>query len=136
MTALNRQRHAQIFQEKKIVLEIFNNEQLIKRYRLDRASIIFVSDLVRDVISPVILRSNAFSVELEVVMTLRFLTTEKMQQCNADDLGPSESSISQIVMETITELTAPHIVIRFIDFPTTRIIQQKQTRLMQIAGFP
>ncbi len=116
---------------------MFDDEQLIKRYRLDRAGIIFVSDLVRDVISPVTLHSNAFSVELKIVMTLRFLATGKMQQCNADDLGPSQPSISRIVMETIMALTAPHIITRFIDFPTTpHIIQQKQTQFMQIAGFP
>ncbi len=108
-----------------------------KRYRLDRAGIIFVSDLVRDVISPVTLRSNAFSAELKVAMTLRFLATGKMQQCNSDDLGPSQPSISRIVMETIMALTAPHIVTHFIDFPTTpRIIQQKETQFMQIASFP
>ncbi len=111
--ALRRQRRAQIFQERKKVLEMFDNEQLIKRYRLDRAGIIFVSDLVRDVILPVTLRSNAFSVELKVAMTLCFLATGKMQQCNADDLGPSQPSINRIVMETIMALAAPHIVTPF-----------------------
>lgn len=74
---------------------------------------------------------------VKVVMTLHFLATGKMQQCNTDDLGPSQPSISQIVMETIMELTAPHIVTHFNDFPTTpHVIQQKQTQFMQIAGFP
>lgn len=137
MMALRRQRRARIFQERKNVFELFDDAELIKRYRLDRAGIIFVSDLVRDIISPLTLRSNAISAELKVVLTLRFLATGKMQQCNADDLGPSQPSISRIVMETIMALTAPHIVTRFIDFPTTpRVIQQKQAQFMQIAGFP
>ncbi len=43
------------------VFEMFDDEQLIKRYHLDRAGNIFVNDLVRDVISRLTLRSNAFS---------------------------------------------------------------------------
>lgn len=62
--ALKRQIHVRIFQERKNVFKLFDDEQLMKQYRLDRAGIIFVSDLVRDVISPLTLRSNAFSVEL------------------------------------------------------------------------
>ncbi|XP_044049156.1 putative nuclease HARBI1 [Siniperca chuatsi] len=135
--ALWSQRHAQIFQERKNVFELFDNAQLIKRYHVDRAGIIFVSELVRDVISPLTLRSNVFSAELKVVMTLCFLATGKMQQCHADDLGLSQPSISRTIMETIMALSAPHIVTRFIDFPTTlRVIQQKQTQFMQIASFP
>ncbi|XP_062849608.1 putative nuclease HARBI1 [Trichomycterus rosablanca] len=135
--ALRRQRRVRTFQERKNVFEMFDDFQLIKRYRLDRAGIIFVTDLVRDVISPSTTRSNAIPAELKVVLMLRFLATGKMQQCSADDLGPSQPTISRVVMQTIMALTARHIVTRFIDFPTTpRVIQQKQTQFMQIAGFP
>ncbi|XP_062849563.1 putative nuclease HARBI1 [Trichomycterus rosablanca] len=135
--ALRRQRRVRTFQERKNVFEMFDDFQLIKRYRLDRAGIIFVTDLVRDVISPSTTRSNAIPAELKVVLMLRFLATGKMQQCSADDLGPSQPTISRVVMQTIMALTARQIVTRFIDFPTTpRVIQQKQTQFMQIAGFP
>uniref|UniRef100_A0A671USV5 Nuclease HARBI1 n=1 Tax=Sparus aurata TaxID=8175 RepID=A0A671USV5_SPAAU len=135
--ALRRERRARTFRERKDVLALFDDEQLIKWYRLDRAGIIFVTDLIRGVISSATSRSRAFTAELKVITMLRYLATGKMQQCNADDLGPSQPSVSRIVMETIMALTAPHLVMRFIDFPTTpRIIQQKQTAFMQVAGFP
>lgn len=60
-----------------------------------------------------------------------------MQQCNADDLGTFRPTISHVVMETTIALTAPRIVTRFIDFPTRPcVIQQNQTRFLQITGFP
>uniref|UniRef100_A0A3B1IY90 Putative nuclease HARBI1 n=1 Tax=Astyanax mexicanus TaxID=7994 RepID=A0A3B1IY90_ASTMX len=111
--------------------------RLLPNFYPQLSRIIFVTDLVRDVISPSTTRSNAIPAELKVALMLRFLATGKMQQCSADDLGPSQPTISRVVMQTIMALTARHIVMRFIDFPTTpRVIQQKQTQFMQIAGFP
>lgn len=107
--ALRRQTRARSFQERKNVLEIFDDSQLVRRYRMDRAGIIFVTDLVRNVITPSTSQSNAISAELKTVMMLRFLATGKMQQCNADDLGPSEPTIGRVVMETIMALTAAEL---------------------------
>lgn len=75
---MRRQRRVWTVRERKNVFEIFDDTQLIKRYWMDRAGIIFVTDLVRDVISPSISGSNAISAELKEAMTLRFLATRKM----------------------------------------------------------
>jgi len=40
------------------VLELYDDRELIKRYRLDRQGIIFVTDLVRNSTSPTV-RDNA-----------------------------------------------------------------------------
>ena len=47
----------------------------LKRYRLDRAGIVFATDLVRPVPLRPTLTNKALSPELKVIITLRFLAT-------------------------------------------------------------
>ncbi len=125
------------FQERKNVLELYDDRELIKRYRFDHQGILFVTDLVRNSLTPQTLRNNALTAELKVIMTLRFLATGKMQQCTSDDLGPSQSTVSRVLNGTIAALTTPNIVRQFIDFPTDlQTLRQKQEAFMRIAGFP
>ena len=43
-----RQRHQRTFRPRRDVLNELDDSELIKRYRLDRAGIIYVTDLVRE----------------------------------------------------------------------------------------
>ncbi len=104
-------RRLRTFQERKNVLELYDDRELIKRYRLDHQGILFVTDLVRNSITPQTIRNNALTAELKVIMTLRFLATGKMQQCTSDDLGSSQSTVSRVLNGTIAALTTPNIVI-------------------------
>uniref|UniRef100_A0A671PWI3 DDE Tnp4 domain-containing protein n=1 Tax=Sinocyclocheilus anshuiensis TaxID=1608454 RepID=A0A671PWI3_9TELE len=80
---------------------------------------------------------NTTVAKSDVIMTLRFLATGKMQQCTSDDLGPSQSTVSRVLNSTIAALTTPNIVRQFIDFPTDlQTLRQKQEAFMRIAGFP
>ena len=81
------QRRPRSFHPRKDVLNS-SSEELVKRYRLDREGILFVTDLVRDVITTPAVRNKAISPELKVITTLRYLATGKMQLCSSDDLGP------------------------------------------------
>ncbi len=45
-------RRLRTFQERKNVLELYDDRELIKRYRLDHQGILFVTDLVRNSITP------------------------------------------------------------------------------------
>ncbi len=65
-------RRLRTFQERKNVLELYDDRELIKRYRLDHQGILFVIDLVRNSITSQTLRNNALTAELKVIMTLRF----------------------------------------------------------------
>ena len=59
------------------MLETLDDSNLIKRYRLDRAGIMFVVNLIRDVITSPTQRHNAITAEMKVIATLRFLATGK-----------------------------------------------------------
>ncbi|KAK3894851.1 hypothetical protein Pcinc_001424 [Petrolisthes cinctipes] len=67
-----------------------DDSELIKRYRLDREGIIFVTDMLRETLESPTSRSMAISPEMKVVIILRYLATGKMQLCSGDDLGPSQ----------------------------------------------
>ncbi len=66
-----------------------HDSELIRCYTLDRAGIMFVTDL-KDILTSLTLRRNAIAPEMDVITTLTTLTylaTGKMQLCSSDDLG-------------------------------------------------
>ncbi|XP_050686985.1 putative nuclease HARBI1 [Eriocheir sinensis] len=132
-----RQRLVKTFQERRDVLNTLSDAELLKRYRLDRAGVLFVTDLVRGALQSPTSRSFALTPEMKVIITLRYLATGKMQMCNSDDLGPSQSSVSKAITDTLKALTQPAILVQFIRFPrTVPEIREKQQEFVQVANFP
>ncbi len=64
-----------------------HDSELIRRCTLDRAGIMFVTDLIKDMLTSLTLRRNAIAPEMDVITTLTYLATGKMQLCSSDDLG-------------------------------------------------
>ncbi|XP_050962368.1 putative nuclease HARBI1 [Labeo rohita] len=96
------------------VLQTLDDRELLRRYRLDRAGIMFVVDLLRDAI-----------------------TSPTRQQCSSDDLGLSQSSVSRVITQTLTALSQPNIVTQFVSFPLdARTLHTHKRAFMDIAGFP
>ena len=60
------------------VLQTMNNSELIRRYRLDRAGIMFVTDLIGDTLTSLTQHRNAIAPEMKVITTLRYLATGKI----------------------------------------------------------
>ena len=69
-------------------------------------------------------RLNPLTLDMKVIITLRYLDTGKMHQCSSDDLGPSQSSISR----TIDGLPNPNALKRFIYFPVTKDTADKKIK--------
>ncbi len=62
-----------------------HDSELIKCYTLDRAGIMFVTDLIRDTLTSPTPRRNAIAPEMDVITTLTtftYLATWKMQLCS------------------------------------------------------
>ena len=132
---LLRQRRS--FHERKDVLNELDDRELVKRYRLDRAGIVFVTDLVRERLRRPTARNKALSPEMQVIITLRYLATSKMQQCSADDLGPSQQTISRVITDTLEALSDNAILSQFIRFPVTpQETERRKAEFRVIAGFP
>ena len=52
---------------------MYDDRELIRRYRLDRDGIMFMTDMIRDYITSPTSRNKALSAELKVILTLRYL---------------------------------------------------------------
>ena len=74
-----RERQHKTYKPRKDVLNTLNDFELVKRYRLDRAGVLYVTDLVRDSLQNATSRSQALTAEMKVLITLRYLATGKMQ---------------------------------------------------------
>lgn len=119
------------------VLNEFSDAELVKRYRLDREGILFVTDLVREALASDTKRRQPLTPEMKVIITLRYLATGKMQQCSSDDLGPSQPAISQAITQTINALSDINVIKRFIRFPTNpRVVEANKAAFKNIADFP
>ncbi len=76
-----------------------HDSELIIRYTLDRAGIMFVTDLIKDMLTSLTLLRNAIAPEMDANMltTLTYLATGKMQLCRSDDLGLLQHFQNRIV---------------------------------------
>ncbi len=82
------------------MLQTMDDSELMRRYRLDRAGIVFVSDLIREKLTSPTQRRNAIAPEMKIITTLRYLATGTMPKlCSSDDLGPSQPSISRVITD-------------------------------------
>lgn len=82
------------------MLQTMDDSELIRCYRLDRAGIMFVTDLIRDALTSLTQRRNAIAPEMKVITTLL-----------------SQPSVSRVITQTITALSEPLIVSQFMSFP-------------------
>ncbi len=64
------------------MLHTVHDSELIRRYTLDRAGIMFVTDLINDMLTSPTPRRNALAPEMDVNTTLTYLATGKMQLCS------------------------------------------------------
>ena len=114
--AVNHRQQRRHFRERRDILHELSDAELIKRYRLDHEGILYVTNLVRGRLVSPTNRNSPFTPEIKVITTLRYLATGKMQQCNSDDLGPSQPSVSNMITQTLQALVTPEIVQRFVNF--------------------
>ncbi len=88
------------------MLHTMHDSELLKTL-LDRAGIMFVTDIIRETLKSPTPRRNAVVPE---ITTSTYLATGKMQLSSSDDLGLSQPSISKEITQTITALSEPYCV--------------------------
>ncbi|XP_062602463.1 putative nuclease HARBI1 [Saccostrea cucullata] len=135
--AARQQRQHRVFKPRLDPFTEYNALGLITRYRFDRQGIEYIGTLIDDFVSPATSRNCSIPTNLQVMIALRYFATGKMQLCNGDDFGIHQSTVSRIVQRVSTALTRPHIIQRYIKFPTdAQTIHRHQTDFHAIANFP
>ncbi|XP_067658811.1 putative nuclease HARBI1 [Haliotis asinina] len=113
-----------------------NDEELLRRYRLNQQGIRFLLQLIGAQIQPLTGRNHAIDATTKLLVTLRFLATGKFQLCNGDDHGLSQPSVSRAIYTTVEALSAPAMVARFIHFPSPAECQRNKVEFHRTANFP
>ena len=134
---LQQARRPRVFRERKNGLQMYTDEELLSRYRMDRDTITMLDDLIRDQITPPTARNRSLNSVKKLLITLRYLATGKMQLCEADSMGVSQSTVSRVVNEVLVVLSSPAVIQRFITFPLTDAqLNHNKQACYHIANFP
>ncbi|KAK4309423.1 hypothetical protein Pmani_018920 [Petrolisthes manimaculis] len=115
--------------------------ELIKRYRLDRAGIMLVTDLVRDNITSRSSTTNPqtterrrkkpLTPETKIRVTLRYLATGKIK------LGSSRQTVINVITETLNALSRNEIIRKYCKFPIREDdCRGKAKDFQELAGMP
>ncbi|XP_069102654.1 putative nuclease HARBI1 [Argopecten irradians] len=116
-------------------LDSLNDSQIRARYRFSRENIVYIADLIRERVERPTKRSNALSVEMQVLIALRFYASGSFQQVLGDAICADKSTVSRVVRDVSNALASLESV--FIKWPTTRAKKEKiRSAFYQQGGFP
>ena len=80
MTTQQHERRPRTYRVRRDIFADYNDAELLKRFRSDRAGMIAVTDLIRGKLQSKTDRNRPLNPETKVAITLRYLATGKMQQ--------------------------------------------------------
>ncbi|XP_052797610.1 putative nuclease HARBI1 [Mya arenaria] len=133
----NRRRHniPMVFRDRMNPLDVMNDHEIIKKYRLDRDAILEICAQTQQHLVRPTSRSQSLPVCLQVLVALRYYATGSFQSVLADGHGISIRSVSRSIHAVSKALTRQ--VPRQIKFPTTRAELKRTKQLFHdISGFP
>ncbi|VDH94751.1 Hypothetical predicted protein [Mytilus galloprovincialis] len=102
---LGRQRNDRVYRERIDHLDQMRDEEVRKRYRFNKESIRFICNLLRDKLQQPTKRSQALSVELQVLIALRFYATGNFLQVLGDTVGIDKGTASRVVRKVSLALS-------------------------------
>ena len=108
---------------------------LVRQYRLPRQAIMYLADILREVLQRRTNRSTPLPVTLQIMVALRFFASGSFQNVLGGTVGVSQSSVSRVVSSVSRAISrrARH----FIRFPSDAEEQIRTKReFFEKAGFP
>ena len=115
-------------------LQLYSDIQLIQRYRFNGEGIRYITDLIRQDITPKGHNNNPIDPIDKVCTALHFLATGCFQRTDGDTLGISQASVSRIVATVCTALTAK--LPDFVHLPQEQQQRANMVKFHDIARFP
>ncbi|XP_062571915.1 putative nuclease HARBI1 [Saccostrea cucullata] len=114
-------RRERVFRDRTHPLDMYDDQDLIVRFRMPRYCILDIIDLLAEDLEPPTMRSKSIPASLQVLTALRYFATGSLQQVVADIAGVSQPTVSRIVYKTSKALS--NRAREFIKFPE-RIAEQ------------
>ena len=116
-----RARRARLFRQRTRV-DDFRDEDFFCRFRFERATVLFLIDLLSPFIAPLSMRSHAISASVQVMAALRYYASGAHYRLVGDSLGISEASVSRSVRRVSDILCT--MTPRYIRFPSQQAVKQ------------
>ncbi|XP_060759492.1 putative nuclease HARBI1 [Neoarius graeffei] len=102
-----------VFRDRTNPLEVYNDDEIISRFRLTREAILRLTDELGEVLGPTTERSHSIPALLQVCTALRFYATGSFLNTVGDTVGLSKASVSQVAYRASGALSE-----RLPQFPT------------------
>jgi hypothetical protein len=99
--ALRRER---VFRDRTKPLDIYDDFELIDKYRFSRQSIMLICDMLQDDLESSTFRNRALTPNMKVFVALRFYASGSFQRVIADTFGLSQPSVSRAISDVSTAL--------------------------------
>lgn len=129
-----RLRRPRVFKPRTNFLDM-SDQEMLKRFRLDRAAILELGDILKGDLESRTRRCHAVPHHLKLLGALSFYANGSFQRLSGDRLGLSQSTISRAVCQVTDALVKK--VTDYISLPLTTQQQLKiQKEFCDIAGFP
>lgn len=117
-------------------MQDYTDEQFRKRFRLNKAVVIYLYSFIGQSLEPVTTRPNfTLSGTDKILITLRYLATASFQLVAADFYGVSESTVCRIIPIVFKKIAS--LRERFIRMPATdEELEEKKREFFRVAGMP
>ena len=129
-------RRERVFRDRTNPLDTYNDQELIKKYRLSRPMILYLIDTLEDDLSPTTIRNKAIPASLQIFISLRVLASGSFQEVIGDGHGVSKASVSR-KLHKVCQAICRHLTNVYIKFPTSVAEQRRvKEQFFEVANFP
>ncbi|XP_063404190.1 putative nuclease HARBI1 [Mytilus trossulus] len=127
-------RRERVFIDRTNPLDLYDDLELVERFRFDRQTILQITDLLQEDLESSTLRNHAIPPVMKVFIALRFYASGSFQNIIADTFNIDQATVSRTIHSVSNALVrrAP----KFIKFPSGQVIEENKVKFYAVANFP
>ncbi|CAC5403276.1 HARBI1 [Mytilus coruscus] len=126
-------RREHVFRDRTNPLDLYDDLELVKRFRFDRQTILQIADLLQEDLESSTLRNHAIPPVMKVLIALRFYASGSFQNIIADTFNIDQSTFSRTTHSVSNALVRrAH---KFIKFPSGHVIKENKVKFYAVANF-
>ena len=127
-------RRNQIFRDRTHPLEVFDDTEVFRKFRLPRQAILDLTDSVSDELQYYFRRPRSLTPVLQVCVALRFYATGTFQDVVGELIGVDQSTVSRTVTR-VTDTFSTQIG-QYVRLPNPREAQDSKVKFYQMQHMP
>ncbi|CAC5410350.1 HARBI1 [Mytilus coruscus] len=127
-------RRERVFRDRTNPLDLYDDLELVERFRFDRQTILQIADLLQEDLESSTLRNHAIPPVMKVLIALICYASVSFQNIIADTFNIDQSTVSRTIHSDSNALVrrAP----KFIKFPSGHVIEENKVKFYAVANFP